>query len=489
MSGALYLEPRVSPRVSSLLGSSGFLHTLADALGSPLGLVLPDQIGENVERFRSVYSKHHLSGRTFLAHKADRSSALLRRLVTTGAGVDVASLGELQHALGCGFAPALIMATGPKDPEFLWLAARTGVTVSLDSAVELDQLAALVRAQGLPRVRVLLRLSGFESAGVKMLTRRSRFGAPIRELDAVLKTAERYGDAVELTGVAYHLDTTSPAEKAVALEGCLVALEECRARGLAPRAVDIGGGFGVNYLAHATQWEQYTTELATAVLGSRPSLTWGGHGYGLREDGGTLRGTLGLYPAYRPVAGERYLDDLLSRPALAFSGRKLATLLLEHLYDLYAEPGRALLDQCGLTVAKVVETRDTGAGPLWVRLAATADDIGLEEHGVLMDPVLLPRAPDVADHGTGPVAAHLFGSLCLESDLITRRIVFLPNRPAPGDLMAFVNTAAYCMDFHATHAQRQPVARKVAAWQDGDGEWRWCLDEQYWPITPPGGQQ
>ncbi|WP_432045393.1 hypothetical protein [Streptomyces asiaticus] len=61
MSGALHLEPRVSPRVSSLLGSSGYLHTLADALGSPLGLVLPDQIGENVERFRSVYSKHHLS--------------------------------------------------------------------------------------------------------------------------------------------------------------------------------------------------------------------------------------------------------------------------------------------------------------------------------------------------------------------------------------------------------------------------------------------
>jgi diaminopimelate decarboxylase len=489
MSGALRLEPRVSLRVSSLLGSPGLLHALADALGSPLGLVLPDQIGENVERFQSVYRKHHLSGRFFLAHKANRSSALLRRLVTTGAGVDVASLGELQHALGCGFAAAMIMATGPKGPEFLWLAAQTGVTVSLDSSVELDQLAALVRTHGLPRVRVLLRLSGFESPGVKVLTRRSRFGSPVRELDAVLKTVERYGDAVELIGVAYHLDTTSPAEKAIALEGCLIALEECRARGLAPRAVDIGGGFGVNYLADRTQWERYTTELANAVLGSRPSLTWDGHGYGLREEGGTLRGTLGLYPAYRPVAGERYLDDLLSRPAMAFGGRKLATLLLEHLYDLYAEPGRALLDQCGLTLAKVIETRDTGTGPLWVRVAATAGDIGLEDHGVLMDPVLLPRGPGTPDDATGPVAVHLFGSLCLESDLITRRIVFLPRRPAPGDLMAFVNTAAYCMDFHATLAQRQPVARKVAVWQDGDGGWHWCLDEQYWPITPPGGSR
>ncbi|GAA3369858.1 hypothetical protein GCM10017744_091280 [Streptomyces antimycoticus] len=305
-----------------------------------MGVVLPDQIGENVELFRSVYRKHHLSGQIFLAHKANRSSALLRGLVTTEAGVDVASLGELQHALGCGFGPERVMATGPKSPEFLWPAARTGATIGLDSPAELDQLAALVRIQGLPRVRVLLRLSGFEPSGVKVLTRRSRFGIPIGELDAVLKTVGRYDHAVELTGVAYHLDTTSPAEKAVALEGCLMALEECRGRGLAPRAVDIGGGFGVNYLADHAQWERYTTELANAVLGRCPPLTWGGHHYGLRDEDGTLRGALGLYPAYRPVAGERYLDDLLSRPATAFGGRELATLLLEHLYDLYAEPGR-----------------------------------------------------------------------------------------------------------------------------------------------------
>jgi len=54
--------------------------------------------------------------------------------------------------------------------------------------------------------------------------------------------------------------------------------------------------------------------------------------------------------------------------------------------------------------------------------------------------------------------------------------------------MAFVNTAGYCMDFHATLAQRQPVARKVAAWQE-DGAWHWCLDDQYWPTTSVGGAQ
>ncbi|CAM5248805.1 hypothetical protein SGRIM128S_08885 [Streptomyces griseomycini] len=56
------------------------------------------------------------------------------------------------------------MATGPKDPEFLWLAARVGATVNLDSPGELERLAGLVRGYGLGRVDVLVRLSGFESA-------------------------------------------------------------------------------------------------------------------------------------------------------------------------------------------------------------------------------------------------------------------------------------------------------------------------------------
>ncbi|MEU0243966.1 Y4yA family PLP-dependent enzyme [Streptomyces sp. NPDC006235] len=483
----LYLEPRLEPRLGSLLTATGTLHSLTDALGSPLHVVVPDQVAENLERFRAVYRGHHLSGQVYYAHKANRSSALLRRLAATDAGVDVASLGELQHALGAGFTPDRIMATGPKNPEFLWLAARTGVTVGVDGVAELDQLAALVRGHALVPVRVLLRLSGFETSGVKMLSRRSRFGTPVRELDPLLKAVERHGDAVEPTGVAYHLDTTSVAEKATALEGSLAALEACRSRGLRPRAVDIGGGFGVSYLAEREQWEAYTSALTAAVLGRRPPLTWGGHGYGLRNEAGTLRGALGLYPAHRSVAGAAYLDELLAQPAASLGGHPLASLLLEHLYDLHSEPGRALLDQCGLTLARVLEVRSQEAdGALLVRLAAKADDIALEDHGVLMDPVVIPRSG--AGPGEGPVAVHLFGGLCLETDLITRRTVFLPRRPAPGDLLAFANTAGYAMDFHATRAQHQPAARKVAAWQDGDA-WRWCLDEQFWPITPSGGAQ
>ncbi|MBG0857825.1 Y4yA family PLP-dependent enzyme [Streptomyces spinoverrucosus] len=490
----LYLQPRLEPPLSSLLDAPNLLHTLVDALGSPLNVLLPDRIAENAERFRAVYRRHRLTGRISFAHKANRSSALLRRLAVTdpgAVGVDVASLDELQHALGCGFTPDRITATGPKNPDFLWLAARTGVTVHPDSVTELEQLAGLVNKFALPRVAVLPRLSGFETAtgtgvsGVRMLSRRSRFGVPVGEAGALLDALERHRNAVDPVGVAYHLDTTGLAEKALALEQCVGIMDELRGRGLDPRIVDMGGGFGVGYVEDAGQWERYTTELANAVLGTRPALTWRGHGYGLRNEGGTLRGALGLYPAHRPKAGPGYLDELLSTPAPT-SGRPPATLLLEHLYDLSVQPGRALVDQCGAVLARVLEARLTGSGDHLVRLGMNAGDMSLEEHGVLVDPVLIPRSGGEQEADNGPVAVHLFGNLCLEADLITRRTVFLPRMPRAGDLLVFANTAGYAMDFHAHSAQRQPVARTVAVTPDGDS-WRWCLDDEYWPITQSEG--
>ncbi|MGY1583116.1 Y4yA family PLP-dependent enzyme [Streptomyces sp. MN13] len=495
MDAPLYLRPRVGPPLASLLEAQPFLHSLVDALGSPLNVLLPEAAAENTARFRAVYRRHRLAGRVYFAHKANRSSALLRRLVAedvVSVGVDVASLEELRHALSCGFTGDRIMATGPKDAEFLWLAARVGATVNLDSPGELERLAGLVRTHGLGRVDVLVRLSGFESAaglggaGTRLLSRRSRFGTPVHEARTMLSALEQHADVVELTGVAYHLDTTGVEEKTRALEQCVLFMDECRARGLAPRAVDIGGGFGVGYVDDAGEWERWTTALSEAVLGRRPPLTWRGHGYGLRNEGGTVRGAAALYPAHRPTAGPGYLDELLSTPAPVL-GRPTANLLLEHLHDLHVEPGRSLVDQCGLTLARVLDVRPAGTEPgqHLVRLGMNAGDMSLEEHGVLVDPVLLPRgAPETRDEA--PAGVFLAGNLCLEGDLITRRLVHLPQLPRAGDLLAFVNTAGYAMDFHAHHAQRQPVARTVAVEQEGT-TWRWCLDEDYWPITPLGG--
>ncbi|KGM11904.1 diaminopimelate decarboxylase [Cellulomonas bogoriensis 69B4 = DSM 16987] len=482
----LPLDPLLTDPLRDLLQERTLLHDLVRALGSPLNLVLPQAVATNVDRFRAVYRDHGLSGHVYYAHKANRSSALVRHLASTPARLDVASLGELQHGLGAGFTPDRLMVTGPKGPELLWLAARTGAVVNVDSVAEIAALAQLVRAHGLPAVPVLVRLTAFPTSGTTMLRRTSRFGIDHRDLATALDLLVEHRDVLHMRGVAYHLDTIGLDEKITALEGCVLALDEAVRRGLDARVVDVGGGFGVDYLAQPDQWEAWTSALTAAVLGRGPAMTWDGHGYGLRSENGVLRGALGLYPASRPLAGPRYLDALLSATAPTL-GRPLATLLQEGLYDLWTEPGRAMVDQAGAVLATVLEVRDTPTGHCLVRLAANARDISTEDHGVLMDPVLVPaagREPDGPAQDQGPVGAYLLGNLCLEADLLSRRAVRLPRRPAPGDLLAFANTAGYFMDFNADHALHQPVARTVALTRD-HGAWDWSLDEQYWPAPPP----
>jgi diaminopimelate decarboxylase len=200
--GTPQLAPRVDETLRSALDQTHLLHDLVAALGSPLNLVLPERIAENVAAFRAVYRRHHLAGQVWYAHKANQSSALVRALAATEAGIDVASVGELQHAAGAGFAPDRIMATGPKNRAFLWLAARLGVLVNADSVAELAELAAVVAAHRLPRVRVLARMSGFAGPGARVLSRRSRFGVPVADLDALVGLVGRHAGELDLVGVA-----------------------------------------------------------------------------------------------------------------------------------------------------------------------------------------------------------------------------------------------------------------------------------------------
>lgn len=470
----IFLEPALSHAARELLDSADFLHGLAHSLGSPLNILLPAQIEANTKAFTSVFDRHRIGGAVYYAHKANRSTALVRHLASTPARIDIASLGELQHALASGFAPDRIMATGPKTPEFLWLAARAGVVVNADSPSELDTLGRICRSHGIAPVSVMVRFSGFGNSGTTVMSRQSRFGiheADVRDYHNVL---DGYRDELELIGVAYHLDTIGIAEKAQALDGCLRLVQEFHAAGHPVRAVDIGGGYGVNYLASEQQWEHFTTALTEAVLGQREPFTWRGHGYGLRAENGKLRGALSLYPAHRPLSGPAYLDNLLTQQSPVW-GQSYATLLQELMLDLVVEPGRALLDQCGIALARVLEVRHADSETTFIRLDINHGDVSLEEHGVAVDPIVVPQDPTRRSEAGG---GYLIGNLCLEADFISRRRVFFRNMPQPGDLLAFPNTAGYFMDFSADHALHQPIARKIAVTADH----RWCLDDEYWPI-------
>lgn len=485
-SESLKLTPRLHPAVGRLLECRSTLFDLTKALGSPLNIILPELVRQNLESFQDVFDKHGIKGRILFAHKSNQSDSIVRQLSLLDAGLDVSSTNELRHALASGFRGERLEATGPKSLDFIALGLQHGITFSIDSLAELASIIALRRQVKPPApTKVLVRLCGFEAEHSRFLNKGSRFGIPVARLPDVFSLIDDNRGDLQLSGFAFHLDTVSVIERAVAIENCFQIFEEAMSRGFDPYVLNIGGGYKVNYLACEKDWNDYTHAIKESVLGERKQITWQGTAFGLSADKGKLRGFLNSYNYYDPLAGGRFLDELLCHQFANLGERTAASVLRDNMIELWIEPGRSLVDQCGVTLARVNYTRQSSRGDEIVCLAMKRQDISFLDQEIFVDPVVI-YADGPAAAGDREVPVYFAGNLCLESDLIYRHQTFLARLPQPGDLVAFVNTAGYFQDFSATSAIMQPIARKVAVVERGDG-FVWTLDSEYSPFENPGG--
>jgi diaminopimelate decarboxylase len=480
----LVLRPRHDMRTGSFINNHSLVSQIITACGSPTSVLFPQAIDTNVRSFRSVLDTFKLKHAIYFAHKANQSDSLLKQLSATGVNCDVASIGELRHALACGFSGTRLQATGPKNAEFLHLCLLHNVAINVDCVQELKDILAVQKSVGSgQKARILLRLSNFtlgnnfELPPVKL----SRFGIQFAQLANVLSTfIVPNRDCLDLLGFSFHLDSTSVEERLDAIRYCFDAFDQALKLNLTPRVINIGGGFGINYLTHEEDWTRYQAAIKEAALTSQtgmPSaITWNNNFFGLHAEGGTLRGSFNAYNFYNRLPGSAFLKELLSSKLHPYDKVPLGDTLRNNQIELWLEPGRALLDSAGLTLARVNSVK--GPHDSIVGLDMKRQDLAFLDQEIFVDPILL-RTLSTPD---GPYKGYfLAGNLCLESDLIFRRKVFLPLAPEKGDIFAFINTAAYMMDFSATNSIMQPTARRVAVIID-KGSPTWMLDEQYSPV-------
>ncbi|MBC7275701.1 alanine racemase [Nocardioides sp.] len=427
------------PIAARLLGDPAAVAGVIERFGSPIHVVFPQVMAENAAALTAVLDRHEVPHEIFYAHKVNASTRFLAQACAAGLGVDVASAAELDRALAAGFAPDRIEATGPKSPALIERIAALGVTANADDLWELDRLAAVApRGSSVP---VLLRLSGFASPLVPL----SRFGIDLADVDAALETVRR-ARGLELRGVAFHLDTADPTARVDALTESMTVVAAAYGKGLRPSVVDIGGGFRQRFVDDPEPFQRYSQALATAAP---EELVW--PGYDLAAP------TAHKYGNHRPATDvlERFLTAEIER-------RPVAEVLRECMLTLWLEPGKALVDHAGITLASVLY-RKRAAGRDLVVVDLSRNQVTPADQEVLVDPVLVNGTGDRPGEGV-----FLAGRLCLESDLISRRKVFLESEPRSGDVLAFVNTAAYQMDLSASSAGGHPPPPKVAAFLEGE---------------------
>ncbi|MEU4344661.1 decarboxylase [Nocardia sp. NPDC023852] len=454
--------------------------------GSPAHLIFPQVYSENLATLRAELDSRLPRHRICYAHKVNQARAFVRTAEHAGIAIDVASPYEFARAVGAGFTPTRIEVTGPKGEAFLRDLVGCGATVNVDNLWELRRIIEL--AEESARVPVLLRVSGFDAGQV------SRFGVPLAHLPQAFDLLSTQRSRITFLGFAFHLDSGDLGERVRAIDACLAAVERAYDWGLAPSVLDIGGGFRQVFTADAERFDAYVLALRESLLGRGEPMSWSSNTFGYHIAGGAVHGTPVFHKYANTVPASGMLADLLDAPLERHGGRTVANVVGENLLELWLEPGKALVDHAGVTVATVEFVKELADGTVLVNVDLSRDSVTPADQEVMVDPIVLPGAGGepapagcpTASHAiaeSGPVGVYFAGRLCLERDLITNHKVWLPERPRPGDLVVFPNTAAYHMDLSAASASMHPLTAKLAVSRHSSG-FQVVGDTDYEPHVP-----
>lgn len=441
--GVLPLDGRLEQWVVDLCADPDLVAGWISELGSPLNVLDFSPLARNAAELSDVARGHGVRARVFVARKANKALGLVDAARDAGLGIDVASLGELSQCLDAGMKPDdLVVTAAVKAPQLLRLCVERGVPVSLDNADECADLVALARQAG-RAARVGLRI-GIDDPAVPA----TRFGLLPARWHAVLGSLGEDDGALAVEGVHFHLNGYSAEERAVALKHACAFVDELRAAGHPVVWVDMGGGVPMSYLEDEQQWRDFWRGVDQA---EGDELTWRGDRLGLVDpDSGRPSPT--LYPYWQEQVRGAWLDAVLA-------GGEVAAMLASRDLELRLEPGRSMLDGCGVTLAEVAFRKESSDGVPLVGLHMNRTQVRSTSVDFLVDPLWL--RPSGAGEPDAPRSAFLVGAYCVEEELLLRRRLEFPRGVARGDLAVFVNTGGYLMHILESASHQLPLARTL----------------------------
>ena len=270
--------------------------------------------------------------------------------------------------------------------------------------------------------------------------------------------------ALRVDGVHFHVDGYAPDDRVAAMEQALELVDALRERGHAPAFVDIGGGIPMSYLDDADGWTRFWREHRRALLGQREPLTFDGHGLGLIAHKGELIGRPAVYPFYQePIRGAWLTRVSTSTVASRRGSASVGEAVRARGLQLRCEPGRSLLDGCGLTAARVAYRKQRQDGTWLIGVQMNRTQCRSTSEDFLVDPLLIRPEPPTggAPEPTGPIEGYLVGAYCIERELLTWRRLRFPHGVAVDDLVVFPNTAGYLMHILESSSHQIPLARNL----------------------------
>jgi len=246
------------------------LETLARRFGTPLYVYSADQIAERLELFQKT-----LKGRDTLicyAVKANSALAILKLLAAHGAGFDIVSGGELERvkAAAPDALDRVVFSGVGKTAAEIDAGLKAGILAfNVESEAELELLAERAQKLGV-RARFALRVNPDVFADthpyISTGLREHKFGIDIRRARAIYSGAAQ-NRRLEAYGISVHIGSQirSAEPFGAAVERVTKLVRLLRSEGIALKAIDAGGGLGIDYHDGAFDAEAKVEEYAEAL--------------------------------------------------------------------------------------------------------------------------------------------------------------------------------------------------------------------------------
>lgn len=390
-----------------------------------ISVVNPANYIKNIQSFERALSENHLKYAIHSVLKVNHSNVLLKTAFQNNLRADVSSLGELEQALKVGFTGERITANGPKNKKFLQKSVEIGATICVDSIEELEKIAK-ISIENHEKIKVLIRLSGFE------VELNSRFGIRKSLWNNAIEIIQK-SENLKVLGIHFQIGSLDLENRKKIFWESVDFFKKLLQIRQNPTIFNIGGSFGAYYQNDLTL---HCKACARFSLGEK------------------------LYPQSQ-IAGPDFLKKFLTDTS--HRGSSIANFLAENNFELWLEPGRAILSgNVGFVATTALGTRED-----CIIVNTNSFGVGMREEELPTNPVLLEDFRGEKIPQNHDFSYWILGNLCLESDIIYSRDIPFSRKIVEDDIIVFLDMAAYHMDFYETEAISHP--KKLRFYEDENG--------------------
>ena len=364
------------------------LSDLAQQFGTPLYVYHAEKIKEQYEKLTTAFRDSNTL--FFYACKALTNVNILKYIREIGANVDCSSINEVRLALHAGFPKERILYTSNGIGfDEIKEAQSLGVIINIDSLSNLEKFGQLF-GSAYP-VGVRLRPNIMAGGNLKISTGhdKSKFGIPVDQIHLILDIVKQYNLKIH----DLHIHTGSEIKDVDVFVKGIEILFDLIPKFSDLRFIDLGGGFKVPY-----------------------------------QDGDT----------------ETDIPALARAVAKAFASHPGSTPL-----QVWFEPGKFLVSECGFFITKVNVIKQTGAATF------VSVDSGFNH---LIRPMFYDayhRIVNISNPNGEPHRYSVVGNICETDTFAWDRSI---NEVREGDYLVFYNAGAYGFEMSSNFNSRYKPA-------------------------------